>query len=173
MTKLQFPALVLVMVIQTGALSCSGRKHSADQSEHGAAEKGTKKIKPGSSYNETITISSSSAVFYNPDSLQLLEIKGATDGQVFDGIMHECFYQVRNARMIMKREYPEIRIIEANHTRYILFEKANNETELIDLNEKNDPCGVFIFDGIKGPKLADMTNFESELGFYFKRDGSR
>jgi hypothetical protein len=38
---------------------------------------------------------------------------------------------------------------------------------VIDLNTQNDPCGIFIFDGHKKAKLADMTNIDSELGFYF------
>jgi hypothetical protein len=37
------------------------------------------------------------------------------------------------------------------------------------LNDKNDPFGIFLFDGVQSPRLVDMTNIESELGFYFSK----
>ena len=69
--------------------------------------------------------------------------------------------------MVLKIYYPLIKITDVKKARYLLFEKANGKKEYIDLNTKNDPCGIFIFDGQKAPQLVDMTNIESELGFYF------
>ena len=162
------PTFILIVLIGT---YCTNPGQTAEQPEVNAGDKTLVKTKPASSYNDTIKISSSSAVFYDPDSLQLEKLKAITNKQIFDGTMHECFYQMRNARIVLKKEYPGIKIIEVKNVRYLLFKKINNETEIIDLNEKNDPCGVFIFDAVHSPRLTDMTNIETELGFYFSRQG--
>ena len=51
--------------------------------------------------------------------------------------------------------------------RYILFEPADGRNECIDLDSLNDPCGILIFDRNKEARLVDMTNIDTELGFYF------
>lgn len=131
--------------------------------------KDTAHQKPPASFSDTITIDVPSAVFYNPDSLQLNKIKGITDTGVFESIVHDCFFQMRNSRIVLKKYFPGIKIIEVKNARYLLFIKAGGEKEYIDLNTKNDPCGLFIFNRKKAPILVDMTNVETELGFYFSK----
>ena len=86
--------------------------------------------------------------------------------------MHDCFYQMRYSRVVLKRSYPQIHILEVKKARYLLFELKGGQKEYIDLNAKNDASGIFIFDGQKAPRLVDMTNIDSELGFYFSRSNS-
>ena len=64
---------------------------------------------------------------------------------------------------------PHIKIIEVTNARYLYFIQKDGKKEIIDLNTKKNPCGLFIFDGQKAPQLADMTNIETELGFYFAK----
>lgn len=125
--------------------------------------------KPPSSFSDTIIITGSSAVFYNSDSLQLEKIKGVIELPVYESNVHDCFFQMRNARMVLKKYWTQIHIIETSKHRYLLFIKANNKKTCIDLNEKNDMCGVFLFDGIKEPELVDMMNIETALGYYFSK----
>jgi hypothetical protein len=125
--------------------------------------------KPPSSFSDTITFGFPAAVFYNPDSLQLKKIEAITDAMIFKSTMHDCFYQMRNSRIVLKQYYPAIKITEVKNARYLLFEKANGQKECIDLNTQNDPCGIFIFDGFKKAQLVDMMNIDSELGFYFSK----
>ena len=120
--------------------------------------------KPFSSFSDTITIDFPAAVFYNPDSLQLEKIKAITDTMIFESTMHDCLYQQRYSRIVLLRNWPKIKIIEIRNVRYILFKPVN---ECIDLNNENDPCGIFIFDGRKKSRLVDMTNIDSELGRYY------
>src|SRR6478609_2196226 len=77
----------------------------------------TKKIshKPGCTYQDTVIIDVASAVFYYPDSLQLEEIKQLTDSVVYIGSTHEYFYMMRNARMVIKKTWPGLKITEAKH----------------------------------------------------------
>lgn len=163
--KFLFPACVLSVL--TG-LDCSDTPRQTNPSLTNAGNNPVK-TKPSSSYSETVKIDLPSAVFYNADSFQLEKIKAVTETRVFESTMHEFFYQMRNSRIVLKRYYPKIKIREVKNARYLLFEKMDGERELIDLNDKNDPFGIFLFDGLQSPRLVDMTNIESELGFYFSK----
>lgn len=158
---------LLLPVVLYVSRSNSPRDYTTDAGKNDY--KDTIQRKPPSSFPDTITIDFPAAVFYNPDSLQIEKLKVITDTMIFESIMHDCFYQVRHSLIVLKKYYPRIKIIEVTNARYLLFEKAGGEKEYIDLNTKNDPCGIFIFDGQKASLQADMTNIESELGFYFSK----
>ena len=123
---------------------------------------------PGS-FQDTIRINSPAAVFYNPDSLQLEKIRSVTEARIFDGSMHEYDYLMRNAHFVIKKTIPQLKIIEVKNARYLFFTGADKNTECIDLDSKNDAYGLFVFDRQKPPRLLDMANIESELGFYFSK----
>jgi hypothetical protein len=125
-------------------------------------------IKPPADYADTLLIDFPAAVFYHPDSLQLLKIKATTDSMVYDGSMHEFFYQMRNARMVIKRTWPDLSIVDCKNHRYILFVKEDRSRECIDLDTKNDAYGLFVFNRKKSPLFIDMTNIETEVSFYLK-----
>lgn len=163
------PQFIIYFLLVLLSCSCSDSSRKTKQALNKIAGKDNAGNKPPSSFSDTVKINFRSAVFYNPDSLQLQQIKAITDSVIFDAAMHDCFYQQRNARAVLKQYYHDIKIKEIKNVRYLLFEKADGGKEYIDLNTKNDPCGIFIFDGQKKPKLIDMTNIESELGFYFSK----
>ena len=123
--------------------------------------------KPPSTYQDTLLIDRIAAVFYHPDSAQLEKIKQIEDSMVYEGTMHEYFYQMRNSRIVIKKSWPNIRIIEADNFRYLLFKKKNNETTIIDLDTKGDPHGLFLFDQKHDPEQVDMMNIDNELPRYF------
>jgi len=130
----------------------------------------TKKIshKPGCTYQDTVIIDVASAVFYYPDSLQLEEIKQLTDSVVYIGSTHEYFYMMRNARAVIKKEWPDLKIIEAKNYRYLLFIKKDNSKKCIDLDSYDNMYGLFVFDGKKPPELVDMMNINTQISFYLK-----
>jgi hypothetical protein len=125
--------------------------------------------KPGTGFNDTIIIKANSAVFYSPDSIQMQKIKSVNNKPIFDMLTHNCHYQMENARIVIKRDWPQIKVIEAPTFRYLLFEKINKSKVCIDLNDKNDICGLFLFDGKKDPVLVDMPNIDTQLGLYFSK----
>jgi hypothetical protein len=147
-------------------LSCSDSPRQTIDPKH---EIESQKKKPGSSYSDTIVINSPAAVFYTPDSTQLKKIKAITDSVIFEGTMHDCFYQMKNSRKILKQNYAKVEIIEVKNARYLVFNKLDGGKEYLDLNAQNDPCGLFIFDGHKTPRMVDMTNIETALEFYFTK----
>lgn len=125
--------------------------------------------KAPSTFTDTLKINSIAAVFYSPDPLQLKKIKSSTDPRVFEGSMHEYFYLMRNAHLVIRKYYPELKIIEAKNVRYLLFIKADKSRDCIDLDTEKDAYGLFIFNSKKAPELADMANIDTELGFYFTK----
>lgn len=92
----------------------------------------------------------------------------AADTKTTEAVMHEYYNLVRNARLVIKRDQPKLTVIDAKNVRYLFFIKAA-KNDCIDLDIKNDPFGLLIFDGIKQPVLVDMANIETDLGFYFAK----
>ena len=123
--------------------------------------------KPPSNFQDTMQIDFPAAVFYLPDSLQLEKIKELTDSAIFEAAMHEYFFQMKNARMSIKRDWPRLKIVEAKNVRFLQFQ--DKDPTYIDLNARNDSHGLILFHPAKKPHYADMMNIDTELGFYFKK----
>ena len=150
--------------------SCSETSEKSNQQEVKSPQKKNQIIKkPGSSFNDTLVVTTNSVVFYNPDSLQMEKIKAVNEKDIFDMLTHDCYYQQQNARMVLKKYWSQVKIIEVSQARYLLFVKINKSKIYIDLNDKNDICGLFLFDGRKDPVLVDMPNIDTALGFYFSK----
>ena len=148
--------------------SCSENPKKNIPSDIEAEQKNTIKSKPPGSFSDTLIIDFPSAVFYNPDSLQLEKIKAISAKNEFETDVHNCFYLMRNAKIELKKYWPNIRIIETSVNRYLLFVKEDRTKTYIDLDSKVDMCGIFLFDGKKEPELADMMNIDTALSFYFE-----
>ena len=159
---------LLLRLIYVSMLSCSQPAKKKIPEAITPEHKDSIRRKPPSSFSDTLTIHYPSAVFYNPDSLQLLKIKEKTAKNDYETDIHNCFYQMRNARIVLKKYWPQIHIIETSKNRYLLFVKADKSKIFIDLDNKGDMCGLLLFDGKKEPELADMMNIETAMGFYFR-----
>lgn len=96
------------------------------------------------------------------------KIRAVNKKDVFAMLTHDCHYQMEYSRLVLQKHWPGVRVIDTFRARYLLFEKADKSRIYIDLNDKNDICGLFLFDGTKDPVLADMPNIDTVLGFYFK-----
>ncbi|MEO7531489.1 MAG: hypothetical protein ABIS69_08760 [Sediminibacterium sp.] len=144
----------------------------AERSRHQLPETGKTESKtqqgnkPKSSFPDTIQINYPAAVFYRPDALQLESLKAVTDSMVLESTMHQLFYQMRNARIVLKKYHPTIKIVEVVNARWLLFILKNGVKKYIDLDKNNDPEGLYIFNVKKEPLVVDMMNVETELGFY-------
>jgi hypothetical protein len=128
-----------------------------------------RKTKPPGSYPDTVRIKPPAAVFFSPDSIQLEKIKAVTAPAVFESQLHEYYYQIRNSKIVLKKYYPGVKIIEAKNCRYLWFLFRNGSGTYYDLDSQGDPFGLLIFDGVKDPRLVDMTNIDTDLGFYFSK----
>jgi len=148
-------------------LSCSDSSRQTGRDRDGIENKKATQNTPPGDFPDTITINFPAAVFYSRDSLQLEKVKGITDTMMLKSMEHECIYQMRNARLAVKDYGPQIRIVEASKARNLLFIKSDKSKIYVDLDTKNDMCGLFLFNQEKSPILVDMTNIGTELDFYF------
>ncbi len=152
---------LLVISILTGC-----RTNSRD-SIPSSQEATNHRNKPTSFFQDSLFIHGDAAVFYYPDSIQLQTIKEVTNPQIFDGTFHELEYQIKFSKKTLQSEWPKLAIIDARKVRFIVFNKVNGTSSIVDLNNYNDPEGLFIFNGIKDPILVDMTNLSQGLEYYF------
>lgn len=160
---------LLLSLVYGSMISCSQPAKKNIPAEITPEHKDTIRRKPPGSFQDTLTINYPSAVFYNPDSLQLQKIKEISAKNDYESDLHNCFYQMRNARIVLKKYWPQIYKIETSKNRYLLFVKADKSKTFIDLDNKSDMCGLLLFDGEKEPELADMMNIETSMGFYFNK----
>jgi hypothetical protein len=151
------------------SLSCSDSPRETEPAQNKTENKDPPKTKPPANFSDTLKINSAAAVFYSPDSLQLEKIKSVTDTKIFEATMHEYFYLMRNAHFVIKKYYPQLKIIDATNLRYILFIRTDKSTDCVDLDTKKDAYGLYIFNGQKPPQFTDMANIDTELGFYFSK----
>lgn len=154
--------LFLIILLIT---SCNNSKdnHSTPPSKKAVISR------PGSSNNDTLYISTSPVVvFYNPDPKELDSIKLITKPNVFQSQTHEFFFQMRNARIVMKKNWVKLNQIATDRHRYISF-KNESMNEVVDLNSFEDYSGMILWDGHKKPHKIDMMSVETELGYYFKK----
>lgn len=157
---------IIIFIILITLTSCLEKKQATiNINPSGNYER----FKPASSFNDTLKISSAAAVMYSPDSIQLEKIRSLTSPQIFDGQMHEYEYQLKYSKKVLHSEWPQIQVLEPVNIRFLLFEMKSGETELIDLNDYNDPYGTILFNTTDKPVLADMTNFEQSVFQHFNK----
>jgi hypothetical protein len=70
----------------------------------------------------------------------------------------------------LKRDWADVKVMDAKNIRYLQFIRLDGKVDLVDLDEKNDPFGLFVFNGLKPPRQIEMTNAESLIPDYFMRD---
>jgi len=125
-------------------------------------------IKPPATFQDTLLINFPAAVFFYPDSVQLQKIKAETDSMTYDGMTHEYFYQMRNATISIKKNWPGLVITLSKKYRFLLFKKNDCTGVCLDLDTKKEPYGLIVFNRQKDPLPVDMTNLETDISFYLK-----
>jgi len=159
-------AWAIILLLLT--IGCREQSRNIPVEEKKPAHKPALLKKPPSSFNDTLVIDQKSAVFYSPDSLQMKKIEAINEKNMMAQIRHDCHYQMQYARLSLKSDWPGVKVIDASSVRYLEFVKKDRTKTVIDLNEKNDICGLFLFDTKKEPILVDMPNVDTILGSYFR-----
>ena len=148
--------------------SCNEQKGNATKANAVTSQEPDHPVKPPSSYTDTLQIDKEAAVFFSPDSLQLEKIKATTQKMNFESMTHESYYQMRNARIVLKKYRPGLTIMETSKCRFLNFHNRDGSRTCIDLDKKGDIWGIYFFTPGKEPELIDMMNIDTALGFYFK-----
>ena len=165
---MKFFTIYIVSVLSLTA-ACSNNTSHDDKEKNSSSSRQQVHTKPPSNFIDTMQIDFPAAVFYLPDSLQLEKIKELTDSTIFEAAMHEYFFQIKNARMSITRDWPRLKIVEAKNVRFLLFQGKDNDSTYLDLDTRNDSHGLVLFHPDKKPHFADMMNIDTELGYYFKK----
>ena len=157
----------LITLVILSILGCRNKQGSEQVNEQ-LQDKPAKITKAVSSSGASLVVEKRAVLFFHPDSIQLESFRSTTNAQIYETMTHDCFFQMRNARNVLKRSWPGIRIKEVRDTRYLLFVKEDGNVVRYDLDSL-DLCGMVLFDPVKDPVIADMMNVETELGFYFSK----
>ena len=164
LSNFSFLAIASAIMLSSSCNTNNSNKAIAVSTSQTSLVNGIKKV--AGTYQDTLIIQTPAAIFYHPDSLQLLKIKAQSDSIFYEGSMHEYFYQMRNARIVIHKTWPQLSIIESKNYRYLLFIKKDGSKYFIDMDKKNDPFGLFVFNNQKPPLPVDMTNIETDIFFY-------
>jgi hypothetical protein len=130
-------------------------------------QRGAAPGKPPSSFPDTLTIHFSAAVFYEPDSLQLLQLRAITDSGEFAAILHEYEFQIKTSIAYFAKYKPSIPMIHAKKVRFLQFIQTNDQDTLIDLDKNGDAYGLYLFRRNSYAYKVDMTNIDTEVPSYF------
>ncbi|OSZ81258.1 hypothetical protein CAP36_08495 [Chitinophagaceae bacterium IBVUCB2] len=160
-----YQQLLFLFLCSTIIISCS--QSDTKKKETMQQTKSAPYKKPPSSFTDTLIIEGPAAVFFNSDTVQLQKIKAIIDQEIFESTMHDCFFQQRNAKQVLKKYWSHIRVIEASDKQFLLFLEKNQQRVYTNLNEINDMCGLILFKNGKTPEIADMMNIETALHNYF------
>ncbi|HET7002953.1 MAG TPA: hypothetical protein VFI33_16620 [Puia sp.] len=164
--RLVFEFGIFAVVLMVCSCSQSSEKsYKEEKKDQAPAHKIAKK--PPSSFEDTVIVDRKSAVFFNPDSLQLEKIRLVNEKMVYETMTHDCYYMMQNARNVIRKHWPGIRVVEVVKASHLLFIKKDKSKICIDLNAKPNICGLFLFDPKKDPEPVDMPNIDTFLGFYF------
>ena len=106
--------LFYVFILMIAVFACTSPTVNNGSEKHEKIQ-----AKPPSTYQDTLKITASSAIFYVPDSMQLEKIRQLTEKRVFDGSMHEFFYQQRYAHLYFQKHWPRLMVIDAKNIRYL------------------------------------------------------
>ena len=149
--------------------SCKEKKKAAEEKPTIVVDTPMSSFKkPPTISSDTIVIDSPAAVFFNPDTVQYEQIRQNMPVMNYESLRHDCFYQMRNARIVMRQSWKKLKIVEAGNARCLLFIKENKAKTYIDMNITRDICGIYLFEPQKEPELIDMMNIDTALEFYFR-----
>ena len=124
-------------------------------------------VKPASRSMDTLWITGRAAVFFEVDKEQLEQLSSTLPENILETMMHEYFYQMRNARQLLKQEWQDVQIVETSTARWLAFKQTSSTKTMIDLDKNNELCGIYLFNPPGEPIFTDMMNIDTQAGFYF------
>ena len=116
---------------------------------------------------DSLVVDSGAAVFFRQDSLHLARIKAILKERVFESLTHDCYFETKYARSVLRRSRPSLSIVNDSTHRWLIFVKKDGTRKRIDLYAIQDICGVILFDGTRDPERASMPDIDTALWNYF------
>lgn len=160
-----FQNLILICVCTLSVYGCKEQKREktalAEKSEVPSAAASLSPVQ-----NDTLTIDAKAAVLYQPDSIQMQKRMQAVGEEDFRAGADDYIYY-----MNMSAEYLEkqgLKVLDAMDKKYLRFVFSGKTAQVIKLDTLPELWGIYFFDPMKKPYLADITMIEEEYGNYYK-----
>lgn len=115
---------------------------------------------------DTLTIDTKSAVFYQPDSLQMEKRMKAVGEENFRAGADDYIYYVNTSVEYLEKQ--GLPVLDAKNKKYLKFVMADNKVQLIKLDTLEELWGMYLFDPKQKPYYADITLIEEDFKNYFK-----
>ena len=115
---------------------------------------------------DTLTIDKRTAVFYQPDSLQIEKRKKEVGVQDFMAGADDYIYSINTSSEYLEKQ--GLKVLDAKSKRFLKFVSADKKVQLVKLDTLPELWGICLFDPNKKPYYADMTMIEDEYKKYYK-----
>jgi hypothetical protein len=144
-------------------VSCAGDRSETNNKQDSAVSIPTPV--PKTNFSDTLVISNKSAVFYQPDSLQIEKAKQESREEDFmAGADDYIFYMNESAEYLEKKG---ITILNSKGRRYLKFMLYDGSMQVVKLDTIQELWGVFLFEPSQKPRQADITSIEEEYRNYY------
>ncbi len=115
---------------------------------------------------DTLAIDRKSAVFFQPDSLQMEERMKKVGEKDFRAGADDYIYYINiSAEFLEKQGLP---VLNAKGKKYLKFLTSDKKAELVKLDTLRELWGMYLFDPEKKPHYADIIEIEDDYKSYFK-----
>lgn len=115
---------------------------------------------------DTLTIDRKTAVFYQPDSLQMEKRMKKVGEADFRAGAHDYIYYVNTSAEYLEKE--GLPVLDAKNKKYLKFVLANKRVQVIKLDTLEELWGMYLFDPKKKACAVDITIIEDEYKSYYK-----
>ena len=124
------------------------------------------KIKKAVITSDTLTIDTKSAVFFQPDSLQIKKRMQEVGEKDFRAGMDDYIYSINTSAEYLEKQ--GLTVVDAKGKKILKFITEDKKFHLIKLDTLQELWGMYLFDPTKKPYYADMTMIEDDYKNYFK-----
>ena len=118
-----------------------------------------------SSKSDTLTIDAKSAVYFQPDSLQIVERMKKVGEENFRAGMGDYIYSINIS--VEYLETQKLPVFDAFGKKYLKFVGSDKQSVIIKLDTLEDLWGIYLFDPKQKPYYADINMMEEEYAKYF------
>lgn len=117
--------------------------------------------------SNVLIINTKTAVFYEPDSIQIEKRKSqGNEEDFYAGADDYLWYMNESFNYLDSVQLP---ITNVREKRILKFVNVDGESTIINLDTLSDLWGVYFFDGQKSPMEADILDIGSDYNKYFNK----
>lgn len=152
--------LYLILICVCTFAACGGKDQEQEKTEAPSAAVASLVA------TDTLTIDSKAAVLYQPDSAQMEKRMQAVGEEDFRAGADDYIYYMNTSAEYLEKK--GLKILDARGKNYVRFLSSDKTAKVIKLDTLPELWGIYFFDPMKKPYLADITDIEVEYENYYK-----